>query len=572
MPRFAVLAVAILGSTGCTSVKLHQSVTSQATTVMDLYYQQVLNNLAQFSVNPYALPSHVQIKEGSAQIQDFGQLSVLGQFGQLTGRLAAGSPALTGSRTVVEQWGVEPVTDDIETRVLRIAYQRAMGLPVLMDVDLVNDLARELARQTAESSDLDLKNAELVAITYREESVRRMAWASGFNQMPGAPPTFPGGPSGQPFPLQYQPAPGLSPNPGALPTSPGGPLGQPPFQNQPAPGLPPNPGALPTSPGGPLGQPFPFQLGQPFPFQNQPTPEPNQYTFLFWFDLRLMSWGDGSGVPTSGKSLVVVGTDDKGLLHIRIFDFAGRRITDADEWQLPAQAAAIATLKQQLPGLLPPHVLTDAEKNKVVGEATSIAGQTLLFFPIIREDILRERRRTDKIKFLDEALSTIYLDIIVSRISITTNSDNIISKQEFDADPTLASMRPESRLFLEDELEYDFLRPILRVALYRGLAPDEIPTIFATPLAKSARREVKDTQNDLIHITPGWFHTGRKCDLPKNACYVGRYKDRYAWVCEDGLPGLSQFTNDVMRFSDLIKERTVLTVPGGPRFTPSAGR
>ena len=68
--------------------------------------------------------------------------------------------------------------------------------------------------------------------------------------------------------------------------------------------------------------------------------------------------------PTSGKNLVVVGTDNDGLLHIRIFDAAGNRIKDTDETQLPAQAAAIATLKQQLPGLLPPHVLTDAERRR----------------------------------------------------------------------------------------------------------------------------------------------------------------------------------------------------------------
>jgi diacylglycerol kinase family enzyme len=94
------------------------------------------------------------------------------------------------------------------------------------------------------------------------------------------------------------------------------------------------------------------------------------------FDLRLMSWDDGSGVPTSGKKLVVVGTDNNGLLHIRIFDAAGNRIEDTDETQLPARAAAIATLKQRLPGLLPPHVLTGAEEEQVIAEATSIIGQT----------------------------------------------------------------------------------------------------------------------------------------------------------------------------------------------------
>jgi serine/threonine protein kinase len=95
------------------------------------------------------------------------------------------------------------------------------------------------------------------------------------------------------------------------------------------------------------------------------------------FDLRLMSWGDGTGVPTSGNNLVIVGTDDNNLLHIRIFDPVGRRVTDTDETTLPpAQAQAILTLKQQLPDLLPPHVMTDAEKAQVLREATSIVGQT----------------------------------------------------------------------------------------------------------------------------------------------------------------------------------------------------
>jgi DNA-binding NtrC family response regulator len=95
------------------------------------------------------------------------------------------------------------------------------------------------------------------------------------------------------------------------------------------------------------------------------------------FDLQLMSWGDGSGVPTSRKSMVVVGTDSNGLIHIRIFDTTGNRIKDQDETQLPAQAAAIANLKRRLPGLSAPHVLTYAEKAQVIAEAASIVDQTL---------------------------------------------------------------------------------------------------------------------------------------------------------------------------------------------------
>lgn len=87
------------------------------------------------------------------------------------------------------------------------------------------------------------------------------------------------------------------------------------------------------------------------------------------FDLQLMSWGDGSGVPPSGSSLVIVGVDNTGQLRVRVFDAVGNH-TDTDETQLPNDAdfkAAIATLKQQLPGLLPPqHVLTGSEKAQLI--------------------------------------------------------------------------------------------------------------------------------------------------------------------------------------------------------------
>src|SRR5262249_36364221 len=110
---------------------------------------------------------------------------------------------------------------------------------------------------------------------------------------------------------------------------------------------------------------------------------------------------------TSGQHLVVAGTDAAGLLHIRTFDPAGVRtdtyeamegspsaphlvtadasghvLSDAPESSLPAaQAAAIAALKQQVPGLLPPHVLSATETDEVLTEATLITGHSLTGLP-----------------------------------------------------------------------------------------------------------------------------------------------------------------------------------------------
>jgi hypothetical protein len=108
---------------------------------------------------------------------------------------------------------------------------------------------------------------------------------------------------------------------------------------------------------------------------------------LAGFDLQLMSWGDGSGVPTSGSNLVIVGIDKNGLLRIRIFDIGGN-VTD--ETRLPStQAGAISTLKQLIPGLLPPHALTGPEKAQLIGEVALIVGQPPLADPAGRQGAKR---------------------------------------------------------------------------------------------------------------------------------------------------------------------------------------
>src|SRR5262249_18682126 len=120
-------------------------------------------------------------------------------------------------------------------------------------------------------------------------------------------------------------------------------------------------------------------------------------TLRHGFDVRLMSWGNGSGVPDSGSDRIIIGTDTNGLLHIRSFDSVGfcsetfevkdtsgalhLQSVDAagkvlsDVLESKTQAGEISTLKQQLPGLLPPHVLSSDERSQVLVEVTSIVGQ-----------------------------------------------------------------------------------------------------------------------------------------------------------------------------------------------------
>jgi hypothetical protein len=359
--RLLVLSLLITTVTaGCTSLRLERSITSQATTLSDLHYQQVLNNLAMFSANPHALPAHVAIRDGSAQIQDFGQAA----GGLDIARAVTGSLGLTGARTVVEQWGVSPVTDNIEVRIIQVAYQRALGWPVVMDYDTANDLARELCKQTAETSDIDQQDDFLGTENFREEFARRFARE-----------------------------------------------------------------------------------------------------------------------------------------HFLEFDRAGA--------------------------------------------------------PADREAVLKRTR--------DRSL---LIDVLVQAKFVSSNSAEIIlRKEEYDPDPSLSRLHPEAynpRFYARDPNQ-----PPRNAD--EAVKQNEMSRYF-TALALYARQEVKNTQEDLLKIHPGWFRTGSKHEVPPDACYVGRYKDRYAWVCEEGLRDLTQFTIAILGFSDLIKERTIMTIPGGPRATPPGGR
>ena len=89
-----------------------------------------------------------------------------------------------------------------------------------------------------------------------------------------------------------------------------------------------------------------------------------------------------------------------------------------------------------------------------------------------------------------------------------------------------------------------------------------------SPLARNVCRKVGAILNDLARIQPGWFHVGSKHEVPKDACYVGRSGDCYAWVCPDGCDQLTEFTLTVLKFSSLIKETQTLISPGSVKFSP----
>jgi hypothetical protein len=50
-------------------------------------------------------------------------------------------------------------------------------------------------------------------------------------------------------------------------------------------------------------------------------------------------------------------------------------------------------------------------------------------------------------------------------------------------------------------------------------------------------------------IPTGWYGTGCKADVPRDACYVGQCGTTYIWVMPDGLEGLTRFTMTVLELA-----------------------
>jgi hypothetical protein len=110
----------------------------QASTIMNIEYQMVLDNMAMLSSNPAMLPWAIRINDGTVQVNDEGGMPELGvQWG--------GTPGFTRGiravRSVTEQWGAHPITDPLVVKTLQDVYRQAMGLPPMPDPPLLAQLA-----------------------------------------------------------------------------------------------------------------------------------------------------------------------------------------------------------------------------------------------------------------------------------------------------------------------------------------------------------------------------------------------------------------------------------------------
>ena len=156
MWKWSLVIPLTLALPGCANVQLKYSTVRSASTLTDLQYQQVLDNLAMYCVDPTALPWHVNLQNGAVQVADAGSIGTIAQTD--LSHAFTWSPYFTGTRSIVTQWSTIPVTDDTTLRLLRQAYQIAICYRSERDLDsdLAIDLAHTLKNQTATNADISL--------------------------------------------------------------------------------------------------------------------------------------------------------------------------------------------------------------------------------------------------------------------------------------------------------------------------------------------------------------------------------------------------------------------------------
>jgi hypothetical protein len=151
--RAWLLCLPALLAAGCqTHLSLRNNTVKTTSTLTDLNYQQVLDNLAMFVANPSAMPSIAILNAGTVTVADQKSINANATYSPtLTFSQQAGSglPILSillnpsGSRNVTENWSLLPVTDVDNLRRIRCAFQLVvLGGHETTDCDQCLDLLR----------------------------------------------------------------------------------------------------------------------------------------------------------------------------------------------------------------------------------------------------------------------------------------------------------------------------------------------------------------------------------------------------------------------------------------------
>ena len=120
--RTSVIVLICLFSMGCTHHQLRYGTVKQADTLSDVFTRQVLDNLAQFSVEPNSIPHFAVPSEGANAVADTATV------GGLALDAFRSSAVFGGSRGATESWVLDPVRNPDRLRRMQCAYQKVFGI------------------------------------------------------------------------------------------------------------------------------------------------------------------------------------------------------------------------------------------------------------------------------------------------------------------------------------------------------------------------------------------------------------------------------------------------------------
>jgi hypothetical protein len=134
MRAATLIAVSLLGVTGCNSEQLRYTSLRLGQSIPAIQERQVIDNLARLAATPESLPYYTVISQGTANIQDMGAAGVaaltfqprVGTVGSLNGSL---------SRVVTGNWSLNPMSNPDRLRAMRAAYLIALGAPSIDPLD-----------------------------------------------------------------------------------------------------------------------------------------------------------------------------------------------------------------------------------------------------------------------------------------------------------------------------------------------------------------------------------------------------------------------------------------------------
>lgn len=118
-------AIAFLGlASGCMSQQLRYTTRQTVSSLPDLQYQQVMDNLAKLAANPGVLPYLAVVGQGSVQVTDNGS-SIVG-INSPANLLAPTSVSLGATRNITGTWSLGTITSPEKIRSMQTVYLRAI--------------------------------------------------------------------------------------------------------------------------------------------------------------------------------------------------------------------------------------------------------------------------------------------------------------------------------------------------------------------------------------------------------------------------------------------------------------